>query len=61
MPACSSAVPCTLTLTEAGQRVLGEAVKIAEAAFTVDKLAGELQGQIKGKLRVTCSSGLGKA
>lgn len=49
-----------ITLTEAGKRLLPEAEKIADALLAIDGMAGELQGNITGKLRVSCSSGLGK-
>jgi len=49
-----------LTLTEAGERVLSQAESFADALDAVAVLADELLGQVKGHLRVTCSSGLGK-
>lgn len=50
-----------LTLTEAGERLLVQADIIANALDEVAVIADDIQGQIKGRLRVTCSSGLGKA
>ncbi len=50
-----------LSLTEAGDNLLSEAVNIANSMETITRLGEDLQGQIKGLLRITCTTGLGRA
>ena len=49
-----------LTLTEAGEQIVDEARKVAEALDSIVRKSEELQGQVRGHLRVSCSTGLGK-
>lgn len=50
-----------LSLTEAGENLLPQATNIANSLETINRLGEDLQGEIKGLLRVTCSTGLGRA
>ena len=49
-----------VTLTEAGKQILGEATRIVEAYESVEALAEELQGEVRGQLKVACSTGIGR-
>lgn len=49
-----------LTLTEAGEQILEEANKLALAWENIESLSEELRGGVRGQLKVTCSSALGK-
>jgi DNA-binding transcriptional LysR family regulator len=50
----------SVTLTEAGKQILDEARRIQEALDRVQTLSEELQGQVTGHLKVSCSSGIGR-
>lgn len=50
-----------LSLTEAGENLLPQATNIANSLETINRLGEDLQSEIKGLLRVTCSTGLGRA
>jgi DNA-binding transcriptional LysR family regulator len=47
-------------LTEAGSLILSEAKRVLEAFESVETLSEELQGEIRGHLRVSCSIGIGR-
>lgn len=50
----------SIKLTEAGKQVLDEATRVQEAFETVETLSEELQGQVRGHLKVSCSAGIGR-
>ena len=50
----------SVKLTEAGKQVLGEATRVQEALERVETLSEELQGQVRGHLKVSCSAGIGR-
>ena len=50
----------SIKLTEAGKQILGEARRIQEAFESVENLSEELQGQVRGHLKVSCSAGIGR-
>jgi DNA-binding transcriptional LysR family regulator len=50
----------SLTLTEAGSEILEEALRVTEALNSIETLSEQLQGQVRGHLKVSCSSGIGK-
>lgn len=49
-----------LTLTEAGEKILDEAIHISDALENVETLSEGLRDSIRGRLKVSCSSGIGK-
>ena len=50
----------SVKLTEAGKQILGEATQIQEAFERVEILLEELQGQVRGDLKISCSAGIGR-
>ncbi len=50
----------SLKLTEAGAEILEEAQRVTEALSSVETLSEQLQGQVRGHLKVSCTSGIGK-
>lgn len=50
----------SLKLTEAGKRIFDEALRVQEALERVEALSEELQGEVSGNLRVSCSVGIGR-
>lgn len=50
----------SVKLTEAGKQVLGEATLVQEIFERVETLSEELQGQVRGHLKVSCSAGIGR-
>ncbi|MEJ2406616.1 MAG: LysR family transcriptional regulator [Candidatus Thiodiazotropha sp.] len=50
----------SVKLTEAGKQVLSQATSIQEAFERVESITDELQGQVTGHLKVSCSSGIGR-
>ena len=50
----------SVKLTEAGQQILGEATRVLEAFESIESLSEELQGQVRGHLKVSCSAGIGR-
>ena len=49
-----------IKLTEAGKLILNEATRILEAFETIEILSEELQGEVRGHLKVSCSIGIGR-
>ncbi len=49
-----------IKLTEAGNLILSEATRVLEAFESVETLSEELQGQVRGHLKVSCSIGIGR-
>ena len=47
-------------LTEAGKLILSEATRMLEAFESIEILSEELQGQVRGHLKVSCSIGIGR-
>ena len=47
-------------LTEAGNLILGEAKRMLEAFESIETLSEELQGEVRGHLKVSCSIGIGR-
>ena len=47
-------------LTEAGKQILTEASRVLEAFESVETLSEELQGEVTGHLKVSCSTGIGR-
>ncbi len=47
-------------LTEAGKLILNEATRMLEAFESIETLSEELQGQVRGHLKVSCSIGIGR-
>lgn len=50
----------SVQLTEAGKQILGEARRVQKAFERIETLSEELQGQVRGHLKVTCSAGIGR-
>ncbi|MEJ2691784.1 MAG: LysR family transcriptional regulator [Candidatus Thiodiazotropha sp.] len=50
----------SVKLTEAGRQILGEATRVQEAFESIEILSEELQGQVRGHLKVSCSAGIGR-
>jgi len=49
-----------IKLTEAGKLILSEAIRVLEAFESVEVLSEELQGEVRGHLKVSCSIGIGR-
>ncbi len=49
-----------IKLTEAGKLILNEATRMLEAFENVEILSEELQGEVQGHLKVSCSIGIGR-
>jgi len=49
-----------IKLTEAGSLILREATRVLEAFENIETLSEELQGQVRGNLKVSCSIGIGR-
>jgi len=49
-----------IKLTEAGKLILSEATRVLEAFENIETLSEELQGQVRGHLKVSCSIGIGR-
>ncbi|MFT6986060.1 MAG: DNA-binding transcriptional LysR family regulator [Psychromonas sp.] len=50
----------SITLTEAGKQILAEARRILDALESVKTLSEDLQGEVCGHLKVSCSTGIGR-
>ncbi len=49
-----------IKLTEAGHLIFSEATRMLEAFESVETLSEELQGEVRGHLKVSCSIGIGR-
>ncbi len=49
-----------IKLTEAGKLILSEATRMLEAFENIETLSEELQGEVQGHLKVSCSIGIGR-
>jgi len=49
-----------IKLTEAGKLILSEATHVLEAFESIETLSDELQEQVRGQLKVSCSIGIGR-
>jgi len=49
-----------IKLTEAGKLILSEATRMLEAFESIETLSEELQGEVRGHLKVSCSIGIGR-
>ncbi|MER2492423.1 LysR family transcriptional regulator [Catenovulum sediminis] len=47
-------------LTEAGKQIHSEACRVLEAFESVETLSDEMQGEVNGYLKVSCSTGIGR-
>ncbi len=50
----------SVKLTEAGTLILNEAKRMLEAFESIETLSEELQGEVRGHLKVSCSIGIGR-
>ncbi len=50
----------SVTLTEAGQHILSEAKRVSDALENIETLSEELEGEVRGHLKVSCSTGIGR-
>lgn len=50
-----------INLTEAGEQLLPEARRVLEALESIHLLTEELGGEVRGNIKVSCSSGIGRA
>ncbi len=49
-----------IKLTEAGKLILNEATRMLDAFENIETLSEELQGEVRGHLKVSCSIGIGR-